>query len=25
LPMFPELRADQIEHVAKAVAEFYGG
>ena len=25
LPMFAELRADQIEHVAKAVAEFYGG
>jgi dTDP-4-amino-4,6-dideoxygalactose transaminase len=25
LPMFPELRADQIEHVAKTVAEFYGG
>jgi dTDP-4-amino-4,6-dideoxygalactose transaminase len=24
LPMFPELRADQTEHVAKTVAEFYG-
>jgi dTDP-4-amino-4,6-dideoxygalactose transaminase len=25
LPMFPELRAEQIEHVAKTVAEFYSG
>jgi len=24
LPMFPELRGEQIEQVAKAVAEFYG-
>ncbi|HKF26088.1 MAG TPA: DegT/DnrJ/EryC1/StrS family aminotransferase, partial [Candidatus Acidoferrum sp.] len=24
LPMFPELRGDQIERVARTIAEFYG-
>jgi dTDP-4-amino-4,6-dideoxygalactose transaminase len=25
LPMFPELQAEQIERVAKAIAEFFAG